>query len=101
MKVEAVSTGDSHGIGKETEQVIRLVEGHGVEGDVHAGATVKHRSRVRKDPEQPNLRQVHLIHRELHEELAARGFELGPGEMGENVLTSGVDLLGLPTGARL
>ncbi len=73
-----------------------------MEGDVHAGATVKHRSRVRKDPEQPNLRQVHLIHRELHEELADKGFpEISPGEMGENVTTSGVALLELPTGARL
>ena len=101
MKVEAVSTGSSHGIGKEREYAIRLIAGHGVEGDVHAGATVKHRSRVRKDPEQPNLRQVHLIHRELHEELAGEGFEVAPGEMGENVTTSGVDLLALPTGARL
>ena len=101
MRVEAVSTGSSHGIGKETEDAIRLVAGQGVDGDVHAGATVKHRSRVRKDPTQPNLRQVHLIHKELHEELAGQGFDLGPGEMGENVLTSGVELLALPTGARL
>ena len=101
MKVEAVSTGSRHGIGKETDDVIRLIAGQGVEGDVHAGATVMHRSRRRKNPEQPNLRQVHLIHRELHEELAGQGFELAPGEMGENVLTSGVELLALPTGARL
>ena len=102
MRVEAVSSGTSHGIGKENGDVIRLVEGHGVDGDVHAGVTVKHRSRVRKDPTQPNLRQVHLIHRELHEELAAQGFrEIAPGEMGENVTTSGVDLLALPSGARL
>ena len=101
MKVTAVSTGTRHGIGKDTHDAIRLVEGHGVEGDVHAGEKVKHRSRVRKDPEQPNLRQVHLIHAELHDELAEQGFELGPGQMGENVLTSGVELLALPTGARL
>jgi MOSC domain-containing protein YiiM len=101
MRVDAVSTGTSHGIGKENGDVIRLVEGLGVEGDVHAGVTVKHRSRVRKDPTQPNLRQVHLIHRELHEELAGRGFDVGAGEMGENVTTSGVELLALPTGARL
>ena len=101
MKVEAVSNGKSHGIGKENAEAIRLVEGLGVEGDVHAGATVKHRSRVRKDPTQPNLRQVHLIHAELHEELAGQGFEVRPGEMGENVTTSGVELLALPTGARL
>jgi len=101
MRVEAVSSGTSHGIGKENEDVIRLVAGLGVDGDVHAGATVKHRSRVRRDPTEPNLRQVHLIHAELHEELAAQGFELRPGEMGENVTTSGVELLALPTGARL
>jgi MOSC domain-containing protein YiiM len=101
MKVEAVSTGASHGIGKENGDVIRLVAGLGVEGDVHAGATVKHRSRVRKDPTEPNLRQVHLIHTELHEELAGQGFEVAPGQMGENVTTSGIELLALPTGARL
>lgn len=101
MKVEAVSTGATHGIGKESAGAIRLVAGLGVEGDVHAGAKVKHRSRVRKNPDEPNLRQVHLIHTELHEELADQGFDVRPGEMGENVTTSGVELLGLPTGARL
>ena len=101
MKVEAVSTGASHGIGKETDEVIRLIAGHGVEGDVHAGETVMHRSRRRKTPEAPNLRQVHLIHAELHTELASQGFSIRPGEMGENVLTSGVELLSLPAGARL
>jgi MOSC domain-containing protein YiiM len=73
----------------------------GVEQDAHAGETVKHRSRVARDPTQPNLRQVHLIHAELHDELRAAGFPVGPGEMGENVTTRGVDLLGLPTGTRL
>lgn len=80
---------------------VRLVEGLGVEGDAHAGATVKHRSRVAHDPSQPNLRQVHLIHAELHDELATKGFRLAPGEMGENVTTRGIDLLSLPVGARL
>jgi MOSC domain-containing protein YiiM len=78
-----------------------LVAGHGVDGDAHAGALVKHRSRVARDPSQPNLRQVHLIHAELHDELRLRGFALEPGQMGENVTTRGIDLLGLPTGARL
>jgi MOSC domain-containing protein YiiM len=72
-----------------------------VDDDAHAGVTVKHRSRVARDPSQPNLRQVHLIHAELHEELATAGFTVRPGQMGENVTTFGVDLLGLPTGARL
>jgi MOSC domain-containing protein YiiM len=102
MKVEAVSIGTSHGVDKENADAIRLIAGLGVEGDVHAGETVKHRSRVRKDPTQPNLRQVHLIHRELHEELIGEGFpEIAPGAMGENVTTSGIELLALPTGARL
>ena len=101
MKVEAVSRGTSHGIGKATEDAIRLVAGLGVDGDVHAGEKIKHRSRVRKNPDEPNLRQVHLIHRELHDELAGQGFDVSPGQMGENVTTSGVDLLGLPSGARL
>ena len=97
----AVSRKSGHGVDKPNQLVIRLVEGRGVEGDAHFGVTVKHRSRVRQNPDQPNLRQVHLIHAELHEELAARGFRMTPGLMGENVTTRGVDLLGLPRGARL
>jgi len=80
---------------------ITLIEGIGVEGDAHAGATVKHRSRVARDPTQPNLRQVHLIHHELIDELNACGFDIAPGVMGENITTRGLDLLGLPRGARL
>jgi len=99
--VVAVSRGQRHGVGKDNQPAIRLVAGLGVEGDVHAGVTVKHRSRVPRDPTQPNLRQVHLIHAELFEELAARGFHLTPGAMGENITTRGLDLLGLPAGARL
>ena len=101
MVVAAVSRGTAHGIGKAPARTIRLLKGLGVEGDVHAGRTVKHRSRVRRDPSQPNLRQVHLVHAELHDELRERGFEVAPGQMGENVTTRGVDLLGLPTGTRL
>lgn len=80
---------------------IRLIAGLGVDGDTHAGTTVQHRSRVRRDPSQPNLRQVHLIHSELHDELAEQGFDISPGRMGENVTTRGINLLGLPTGTRL
>jgi MOSC domain-containing protein YiiM len=80
---------------------IELLAGLGVAGDAHQGVTVKHRSRVRRDPSQPNLRQVHLIHAELHDELREAGFAVSAGVMGENVTTRGVDLLGLPTGTRL
>jgi len=101
MRVESVNVSAGHTLRKPGRLSIRLVEGHGVEGDAHAGRTVKHRSRVRRDATRPNLRQVHLIHAELHAELAEQGFTVGPGDMGENVTTRGVDLLGLPTGARL
>lgn len=100
-RVVAVSRSATHTLSKPTEPEIRLLEGLGVEGDAHAGVTVKHRSRVARDPSQPNLRQVHLIHAELFDELRSGGFAIVPGEMGENVTTSGVDLLGLPTGTRL
>jgi MOSC domain-containing protein YiiM len=99
--VTAVSRSPSHSFSKRTEERIVLLAGLGVEGDAHAGVTVKHRSRVAADPTQPNLRQVHLIHAELHDELRAAGFAVSPGDMGENVTTRGVDLLGLPVGARL
>lgn len=91
----------THTMSKAVGDRITLVKGSGVAGDAHAGTTVKHRSRVRRDPTQPNLRQVHLIHSELHDELRAKGFALDPGHMGENITTRGVDLLGLPTGTRL
>lgn len=99
--VVAVNWSPVHSMKKESVSSILLIEGTGVEGDAHAGATVKHRSRVRKDPFQPNLRQVHLIHAELHDELRADGFDLAPGEMGENITTRGIGLLGLPVGTRL
>ena len=101
MIVTAVSRAPEHLFSKPNEEGIRLLAGLGVEGDAHLGRTVKHRSRVARDPCQPNLRQVHLIHEELHDELRVRGFEVRPGDMGENVTTRGIDLLGLPTGARL
>jgi MOSC domain-containing protein YiiM len=100
-KVVAVSRSKSHSFSKATEISIRLLEGLGVEGDAHMGETVKHRSRVRVDPTQPNLRQVHLVHAELHDELKAAGFEVHPGDIGENITTSGIDLLALPTGTVL
>ena len=99
--VTAVSRSPRHTLVKPNEESIRLVAGLGVEGDAHQGETVKHRSRVARNPTQPNLRQVHLIHAELHDELRQAGFEITPGQMGENVTTSGVDLLGLASGTRL
>jgi MOSC domain-containing protein YiiM len=99
--VVAVSRSDSHGPPKSNQQHIRLLAGLGVEGDAHAGEKVQHLSRVARDPEQPNLRQVHLIHAELHDELRAAGFDVTPGQMGENVTTRGVDLLSLPPETRL
>ena len=99
--VTAVSRSPVHRFSKETEDSIRLLAGLGVEGDAHLGETVKHRSRVRQDPSQPNLRQVHLIHSELHDELREAGFDVSAGQIGENVTTRGIDLLGLPKGTRL
>ena len=99
--VTAVSRSATHTMIKPNEASIRLLTGLGVEGDGHLGARVKHRSRVARDAAQPNLRQVHLIHSELHDELPEVGFAVSVGQMGENVTTRGVDLLELPTGARL
>jgi MOSC domain-containing protein YiiM len=99
--VTAVSRSATHTMTKPNLDGVKLLAGLGVEGDAHLGVTVKHRSRVRANPNQPNLRQVHLIHAELHDELRGAGFEVVPGQMGENVTTRGIDLLGLPTGTRL
>ncbi len=99
--VVAVSRSATHTLVKPNQDNIRLLAGLGVDGDAHQGATVKHRSRVARDPAQPNLRQVHLIHAELHQELRGAGFTVSAGQMGENITTQGVDLLALPAGARL
>lgn len=99
--VVAVHRSPSHNMAKQPQLAILLLAGLGVEGDAHQGVTVKHRSRARQAPGSPNLRQVHLLHAELHRELAQQGFQLEPGQMGENITTAGVDLLGLPTGALL
>lgn len=99
--VVSVSSKATPGVGKVPREAIVLVAGHGVEGDYHFGTTVRHRSRVAKNPDQPNLRQVHLIHEELFAELASEGIAVEAAAMGENVTTRGIALLDLPTGTRL
>lgn len=96
-RVVAVSVNPAHGFSKPSVEAITLIAGQGVAGDAHCGATVKHRSRVARDPSQPNLRQVHLIAEELFADLAAKGFRVGAGQLGENITTGGIDLIGLGT----
>ncbi|MFJ3308804.1 MOSC domain-containing protein [Streptomyces sp. NPDC086549] len=97
----AVSSNGEYSFTKPNRESITLLTGLGVEGDVHAGVTVKHRSRVAADPTQPNLRQVHLIHEELFDEVRGAGFRVAPGELGENITTRAIDLLRLPVGTLL
>jgi MOSC domain-containing protein YiiM len=99
--VVMVCLSEAHTMSKPKASSIKLVKGLGVEGDAHQGVTVKHRSRVARDPTQPNLRQVHLIHAELHDELRAKRFEVAEGQMGENITTRNIDLLALPKGTKL
>jgi MOSC domain-containing protein YiiM len=99
--VVAVSRDSEHRFSKPVVDEIVLIAGWGIEGDTHAGTTVQHRSRVARDPTQPNLRQVHLMHAELFDEVRASGFTVEAGQLGENVTTRGVDLLALPAGALL
>ncbi|HEY0856169.1 MAG TPA: MOSC domain-containing protein [Albitalea sp.] len=100
-RVAAVSRNAIHGFSKASELGIRLLAGLGVEGDAHLGRTVQHRSRAARDASQPNLRQLHLLHGELFDELRAAGFTVGAGQLGENVTTQGIELLALPAGTRL
>lgn len=100
-RIVAVNRSDDYTFSKASIEEITLIAGLGVEGDAHFGARVQHRHRVAQDPDQPNLRQVHLIHSELFDDVAAAGFTVGPGELGENITTVGIDLLGLPTGTTL
>lgn len=99
--VAAVHLSPTHSFGKLPQPSIRLLPGLGVDGDAHQGRTVKHRSRVARDPSQPNLRQVHLIHAELFDELQVAGFAVAAGQLGENLTTRGLDLLALPVGTHL
>jgi len=99
--VSAVHRSPTHTLAKTSQDRIRLLTGLGVEDDAHLGKTVQHLSRIAKDANQPNLRQVHLIHAEIHDALRAIGFDISAGQMGENITTRGIDLLGLPTGTRL
>jgi hypothetical protein len=96
--VEAVSQRGSHRFSKQPRMWIQLLDGPGVEGDARLGTNVQHCSRLARDSTQPNLRQVHLLHRELLAELLLQGFVIGPGDIGDNILTRDIDLLGLPTG---
>jgi MOSC domain-containing protein YiiM len=100
-RVTHVASRPGHSFSKTLQQSITLVAGLGVEGDGHAGATVQHRSRVARDPTQPNLRQVHLMAGEFHDELNAAGFDLGPGDLGENLTTRGIALIDLSAGTKL
>lgn len=100
-RITTVSSNGEYTFTKPNRDSITLLAGLGVEGDIHSGVTVKHRSRIAQDPTQPNLRQVHLIHEELFDEVRDAGFEVRPGDLGENITTSGIDLLGLPTGTVL
>ncbi len=100
-RVVAVHRSGSHRFSKPSVDQVELIAGVGVAGDAHAGAQVKHRSRVAADPTQPNLRQVHLMHTEIFDRVATNGFSVGPGDLGENITSSGIDLLGLPVGTTL
>lgn len=99
--VIAVARDGEHRFSKQIVAEIKIVAGLGVEGDAHQGRQVKHRSRVKADPSQPNLRQVHLIHAELFDELESKGFHVRPADLGENITTRGIDVLSLPKGALL
>jgi MOSC domain-containing protein YiiM len=100
-EVAAVGSSSSHSFSKPNQASITLIPGEGVEGDAHRGTKVQHLFVMRHDPERPNLRQVHLIHSELHDALRDAGFEVDAGQMGENITTRGLDILALPTGTRL
>jgi MOSC domain-containing protein YiiM len=100
-RIASLSRSPVHEFSKNAAETLRLLAGYGIEGDAHGGDRVQHRSRVAVDPTQPNLRQVHLLHTELLRELTEEGFAVGPGQLGENILTDGLDLLGLPTGTCL
>lgn len=100
-RVVSLARSGDHAFSKQAVERVKVIQGIGVEGDAHAGEKVQHLSRVKANPDQPNLRQVHLIHAELLEELREKGFAVGPADLGENIVTAGIALLDLPRGAVL
>lgn len=100
-KVITVASDTNHNIGKPVRERIKLIAGWGVEGDAHAGKTIQHRYDKKRNPNAPNLRQVHLMHSELFDQMQASGMTVGPGQMGENITTRGIDILNLPRGTQL
>ena len=94
--VLSVARSRSHSFGKDAQLSIQLTKDHGIEGDIHAGPTIRHRYLARQRPDMPNNRQVHLLQSELFQALRSEGFEVGAGDMGENITTRGIDLLSLP-----
>ncbi|MBV8247010.1 MAG: MOSC domain-containing protein [Comamonas sp.] len=105
--VLAVHRDREHRFSKRSVGAIELQPGFGVVGDAHWGLKVQHRSRVKADPEQPNLRQVHLISAALFGHLETLGFAVGPGQLGENISLADApglgwrELIALPRGTRL
>jgi len=95
-QVFAVCLSPTHSMAKPVVDSVTLIKGIGVEGDAHSGKKVKHIYIAKRKPNKPNLRQVHLIHTELHDELSEKGFSVSAGQMGENITTKGIDLLNLP-----
>jgi MOSC domain-containing protein YiiM len=99
--VVAVSIDGKHRFSKTPRLSVSLTKGHGIEGDAHYGPLVQHRCLARRAPTAANLRQVHLIPSELFDALRTRGFEVRPGNLGENITTLGLDLECLPLGTML
>lgn len=95
-RILSVSARSGHHFSKTPQRSIRLLAGLGVEGDGHMGERIKHRSRARYNPALPNLRQVHLIDSGYIALMAAKGYAVAPGDIGENLLVAGIDLISMP-----
>jgi MOSC domain-containing protein YiiM len=99
--VVAVHRKEEYGVFKEIQESVHLVKGFGVQGDAHMGTLVQHRYNKKQNPNQPNLRQVHLIQAELFDDLKELGLIVKPGEMGENITTRNIDIINLPLDTKL
>ena len=99
--VAGVFVSGGHTFSKSERYSVTLLQGLGIEGDAHCGSTVQHLSDRKKNSTRSNLRQLHLIQSELIEELNATGFDVRPGDLGENITTGQIDLPALPQGTLL
>ena len=86
-KVVSINISDKKGVRKKPVDQALIRENYGIETDAHASEKWH--------------RQISLLALESIEKMQAMGLKVGPGDFAENITTQGIDLPGLPVGAKM